>query len=116
MLKDIEIEDKLCNFVMDFGDDLNSLELLVFFCRHPRVKFNRTAVIHALLANQFDAGIALKRLIDKKIIITNNEHGVTLYSLTKEEPVNSLASELVNIDQNQWQKILGQILKAQGIQ
>jgi hypothetical protein len=116
MLRDIDIEDKLCVFIKDFGDDLNSLELLVFFCRHPRVKFNRTAVVHALLANQFDAGIALKRLIDKKIVLTNNENGITLYSLTKEEPVNSLASVLVNIDQNQWQNILVQILKAQGIQ
>jgi hypothetical protein len=116
MLKDIDIEDKLCVFIKDFGDDLNSLELLVFFCRHPRVKFNRIAVVHALLANQFDAGIALKRLIDKKIIITNSENGITLYSLTKEEPVNSLAPVLVNIDQNQWQNILVQILKAQGIQ
>jgi hypothetical protein len=116
MLKDIEIEDKLGNFIRELGDDLNSLELLVFFCRHPRVKFNRTAVIHALLANQFDAGIALKKLIDKKIVLTCFENGITLYSLTKEEPVNSLSSVIVNIDQNQWQKILEQILKAQGIQ
>jgi predicted methyltransferase len=115
-LKDIDIEDKLCNFIKDFGDDLNSLELLVFFSRHPRAKFNRTAVIHALVTKHFDTGIALKRLIERNIVVTCNENGITLYSLTKEEPAHSLASELVNIDQQQWQKILEQILKAQGIQ
>jgi hypothetical protein len=115
MLRDVDIEDKLYIFIKDFCDDLNSLELLVFFSRHPRAKFNRTAVIHALLSNQFDAGIALKRLIDKEMVVMHNENGVTLYSLTRKEPDHSLASELVNIDQNKWQKIVQQILKAQEI-
>jgi len=37
---------------------------------------------------------------------------MTLYSLTKEEPAHSLASELINIDQLRWQKVLEQILKS----
>jgi hypothetical protein len=115
MLRDIDIEDKLFNFIKNFCDDLNSLELLVFFSRHPKAKFNRTAIIHALLANQFDAGIALKRLIDKEMVITHSENGITLYSLTRKEPAHSLASELVNIDQSKWQKIVQQIIKAQEI-
>jgi hypothetical protein len=114
-LKDIDVEDKLCNFIKDFCDDLNSLELLIFFSRHPLAKFNRTAVVHALLAKQFDAGIALKRLIDKRIIVTSNVNGMTLYSLTREEPSYTLAVELVNIDQSKWQRVLEQILKAQNI-
>jgi hypothetical protein len=116
MLRDIGIEDKLYTFIKDYCDDLNSLELLVFFSRHPKAKFNRTAVIHALLANQFDAGIVLKRLIDKEVVVTHTENGVTLYSLTRKEPAYSLACELINIDQNKWQKIVQQILKAQEIE
>lgn len=114
-MKDIDVEDKLCNFIKDFCDDLNSLELLIFFSRHPLARFNRTAVVHALLAKQFDAGIALKRLIDKNIVIASNENGMTLYSLTKEEPIHSLAVELINVDQSKWQRVLEQILKAQDI-
>jgi hypothetical protein len=114
-LKDIDVEDKLCNFIKDFCDDLISLELLIFFSRHPLARFNRTAVIHALLNNQFDTGIALKRLMDKKIVIASNENGMTLYSLTREEPAHSLAVELVTIDQSKWQRVLEQILKVQGI-
>ncbi len=116
-MKNIEIEDKLCNFVRAFGEDLCSLELLLFFSRHPKARFNRTAVLHApITSGQFDTGIALKNLIDKKIVVTHCENGITLYALTKEEPLHSLASELINIDQRQWQIILEQILNAQGIQ
>jgi len=115
-LKDIEIEDKLCGFIRDLAEDLASLELLLFFSHHPHARFNRTAVLHAITHKQFDTSIALKRLIDKKIIVTYSENGLTLYALTKQEPVHSLAAELINIDQRQWQKILEQILKAQGIQ
>jgi hypothetical protein len=115
-LRDIDIEDKLCNFIKDFGDDLFSLELLLFFSRHPHARFNRTAVVHALTTKQFDTGIALKRLIDKKIVVTYCENGVTLYALTKEEPLHTLAANLINIDQRQWQIIVEQILNAQEIQ
>jgi hypothetical protein len=115
-LKDIDVEDKLCNFIKEFCDDLNCLELLVFFGRHPQARFNRTAVIHAPLTNRFDTAIALKRLLDKKTITTSNENGMTLFSLTKEEPIHTLATELVNIDQNKWQKVLAQILKAQDLE
>ncbi len=115
-MKDIDIEDKLCNFIKDFGDDLCSLELLLFFSRHPNARFNRTAVLHALTTKQFDTGIALKQLIDKKIVVTYSENGITLYALTKEEPAHSLAAQLINIDQHQWQIILEHLLNAQGIQ
>ena len=115
-MKDIDLEGKLITFIKDFGDDLCSLELLLFFSRHPNARFNRTAVIHSLTTRQFDTGIALKRLIDKKIIVTYTENGLSLYALTKEEPAHSLATQMVSIDQYQWQIILGYILDAQGIE
>jgi hypothetical protein len=115
-VKNIDIEDKLYSFIKDFGDDLNSLELLLFFSRHPLARFNRTAVIHAVTSQQFDTGIALKRLTDQKIVVTYFENGINLYALTKEEPLHSLASQLNNIDQRQWQIILEHILDAQGIE
>lgn len=116
MVKSIDIEDNLFSFIREFGDDLNSLELLLFFSRHPNARFNRSAVIHAVSSQQFDTGITLKKLIDKKIIITCFENGITLFALTKEEPAHSLACQMKNIDQRQWQIILGHLLDAQGIE
>ncbi len=72
--------------------------------------------MHAVTAKQFDTGIALKRLVEKKIVVTYSENGITLYALTREEPAHSLASALVSVDQRQWQIVLEHILDAQGIQ
>ena len=115
-MNDIDIEDKLCNFINDFGDDLCVLELLVFFSRHPHARFNRTSILHVLTSKQFDTSIALKQLIDKKMVVAYSENGITLYALTKEEPAHSLAAQLITIDQRQWQIILEHLLNAQGIQ
>lgn len=115
-MKDIGIEDKLCNFIKNFSDDLYCLELLMFFSQHPNARFNRSAVLHALTIEHFETSISLKRLIAKKIVVTYSENGNTLYGLTKEEPEHSLAVNLINIDQHQWQIILEQLLNAQGIQ
>jgi hypothetical protein len=111
----IELDEDICNFIREFGGDLSSLELLLFFSRHPNTRFNRTAVMQALVTRQFDTGIILQRLIKKKMVVTCDDNGVTLYGLTKEEPAHSLAARLVNIGQLQWQVILEQILDAQGI-
>jgi hypothetical protein len=115
-VKDTQIEDKLGNFIKEFSEDLCSLELLLFFSRHPHARFNRTAVLHALTTKKFDTHAALKILVDKKIVVSCFENGITLYTLTKEEPAHSLAAQLVNIDQRQWQVILAHILDGQGIQ
>jgi hypothetical protein len=112
---DFKLEDRLCDFIKDFGDDLCSLELVLFFGRHPHARFNRTAVIHALNSGRFDCGGALKRLIDRKLVVTCLENGMALYALTKEEPAHSIVIELKKIDLRQWQTILEQILAAQGI-
>lgn len=114
-MADFVLEDNLFTFIKEFADDLNSLELLLFFSRHPNARFNRTAIIHAVNSRKFESSVALKKLIEKQIIITTFENGVYLYSLTHDEPVYSLAGRLVKIDQGQWQVILECILDAQGI-
>jgi hypothetical protein len=115
-VKDIGIEEKLCEFVKEIGQDLNSLELLLFFSRHPNARFNRTATLHAVTSKSFDTGIALKRLVEKKIVVTYFENGITLYALTKTEPAHSLAVEMITIDQSRWSVILEYILDANGFQ
>lgn len=115
-MKYIEIEDKLCNFIKEFSDNLYCLELLMFFSRHPNARFNRSAILHAVNIEHFEASVSLKHLIDKKMVIAYSENGITLYGLTKQEPAHSLAAQLTSIDQSQWQIILEQLLNAQGIQ
>jgi hypothetical protein len=115
-VREIQIEDRLNNFIKIFSEDLCSLELLLFFSRHPHARFNKTAILHASTTKKLDASAALEWLVDKKIVISHPENGIVLYSLTKEEPAHSLAVQLVDIDQRQWQMILESILDAQGIQ
>jgi hypothetical protein len=115
-VKDVKIEDKLSNFIDEFSDNLYCLELLMFFSRHPNARFNRSAILHSVKIEHFEASISLKHLVDKKVIVAHSENDITLYGLTKEEPAHTLASQLVSIDQNQWQIILDQLLNAQGIQ
>jgi hypothetical protein len=114
-MKDFGIDQKLCEFVKEFGDDLSSLEMLLFFGRHPNARFNRTAVIHALSSRRSDTGRTLKNLIDKNFVTTHAEYGIMLYALTRQEPTRSLIIEMVNIDQHQWQILLEPILQSQGI-
>jgi len=114
-VKDVEIEDKLSNFINQFADNLYCLELLMFFSRHPNARFNRSAVLHSVKIAHFEASISLKHLVDKKVVVAYSENEITLYGLTKEEPAHSLASKLVSIDQSRWQIILDQLLDAQGI-
>jgi hypothetical protein len=114
-LKEIKIEDQLCSFIKEFCDDLCSLELLLFFSRHPNARFNRAAVLHAVSTKRFDTGLALKKLIDLKVVDTYTENNLTLYALTKNEPTHDLACQMLTIDQSQWPLILLQILEAQDI-
>jgi hypothetical protein len=114
-VNDIEIEDKLSYFIKEFSDNLYCLELLMFFSRHPNARFNRSAILHSVNIEHFEASISLKHLTDKKMVIAYPENGITLYGLTKQEPAHSLAAQLINIDQQQWQVILQQLLNAQGI-
>jgi hypothetical protein len=109
-VEDVKTHNQLADFIKDFCDDLCSFELLLFFGRHPNARFNRTAVLRALAARRFDTAIALKRLTDRKLVITHFENGITLYALTKEEPAYSIVAELRNIDHLQWQTLAEQII------
>jgi len=113
-LEDLQLEANLQNLIAELSDDLYTLELLIFFSRHPHARFNNAAVLRAVHNRPYDTNVALKKLITRKIIVTQFENGINLYSLTTEEPVHSMCSKLVNIDQQQWRMILENILDIQG--
>lgn len=112
MMIDIAIQNKLLEFIKDFGDDLSSLELLLFFGRHPHTRFNQTAIVQALNVRQFDRAKALRCLINKGLVVTCSENGITLYSLTRDASQRSLVLGLLDINQHQWQLIAERILQA----
>jgi hypothetical protein len=114
-VRNIQVDDTLSKFIAEFGDDLCSLELLLFFGRHPNARFNHAAVVHALGPRQFDAGIALKKLREKDLVSASSSNGVYLFGLTRDEQIRDMVESMVNIDQRQWQTILEKILDAQGI-
>ncbi len=110
-MQDISIQKKLCDFIQDFGDDLDSLELLLYFCRHPDARFNLTAVFHASSAKRFDTTKSLKRLTYKGLVVTCEESGNKLYTLTRDVHLRGLALGLLQIDQRQWRMIAERILR-----
>lgn len=106
----MQTNNNLFDFIKGFGDDLCSLELLLFFGRHPNARFNRTAVLRVLTARKFDTAIALKNLINQNLVVTHFENGITLYGLTKEEPAYSIVTGMKNVDLLQWQSLVEQII------
>ncbi|MDP2917786.1 MAG: hypothetical protein Q8O16_07665 [Dehalococcoidia bacterium] len=111
-MQDIAVQDKLLEFINDFGDDLSSLELLLFFGRHPHARFNRAAVAHALNIRRIDLVKSLRCLIDRKLVVTCVENDVTLYSLTRDASLQTLVLGLLDIGQHQWQLIAERIIQA----
>jgi hypothetical protein len=99
-------ETRLQEFIESSEIDIDCLELLMFFGRHPQLKFNRSALInvagHSLTACQK----ALNNLVKNKIVIRTLENGMPLYSLTKTEPEFSFISRILELDRNRRQSLV----------
>lgn len=106
LVVEITTEVDTNDIIKDLGGNYKSFELLLFFCHHPDTRFSRNAINHAIEAEQLEIATALNELIEKKIVVLSTQNNIGLYSLTKEEPVHSLASILMNIDYSQRCKIL----------
>ncbi len=104
---------KLCQFTEKYTDDQCCLlELIQFFGRYPHTRFSRLAVIHALNGRRLSTERALRYLVDKGVVKRYSENNVSLYSLTEDESLCSLALGLAKIDWCQWQLLLKQIYPA----
>ena len=111
---EIAIAEKLYQFIKEYADDHYCLELLRFFGGYPHARFSGLAVVHALDVNGRRLYIerVLRHLIDKGVVKTYIENNVCLYSLTEDESLRSLASDLANLDWRQWQLVVRQIYPA----
>ncbi len=109
------LQERLRQFINQYADDQCCLlELLQFFGRYSHTRFSMLTVIHALNGRRLYTERALRHLIDKGVVKRYSENNVSLYSLTEDESLCSLALELAKLDWCQWQLLLGQTYSASG--
>jgi len=110
----ITIAEELCQFVKRYVDDHYCLELLRFFGGFPHARFSGLAVVHALNSDRgkLHTERALKQLVDKGVVRMSIDNNISLYSLTEDESLCSLASDLAKLDSRQWQLMFRQTIEA----
>lgn len=65
-----------------YADDTHCLDLLAFFNQHPRTRFSRLVLVHAI--NKSKPALidrALKRLVKDGLVILHTDKIVALYSI-----------------------------------
>ncbi len=94
-------EEHLRRLVNEYSDDrVCLLEFLRFWGRHPSTRFNQPAILHSL--DCVDPGhlrSALTYLVNKEVVVKNNQTEENYYQLTQAEP---LRSELLNLSRRDW--------------
>jgi hypothetical protein len=107
----IAVAEELDQFLREYADSHYCVEVLRFFGKYPRARFSGLAVAHALNVNggRLYVEKALRHLTDKGVVKTYIENNVHLYSLTEDESLSSLASDLAKLDWHQWQLVVSQI-------
>jgi hypothetical protein len=69
-----------------YANDTHCLELLQFFGKHPRTRFSRLALVHALNNGKLCViDRSLKRLVNDGVVILHSDKIVALYSLAGEK-------------------------------
>ena len=101
-----EVEDKISHLVREYGDDHCSLDLLMFFGRHPYARFSRMAIAHSIDAQRLNIDRPLKQLITDGLVRMYVENGLTVYSLTEDASLCELVTLLVSLDWYRWQTML----------
>jgi hypothetical protein len=102
---------KTLQLIKEYVGDNHCLELLRFFGRYSRARFNRLAIVHGLyngnahsVAHSMEK--ALKRLVENKLICSSVENGIVLYSLTEDELARDIICNFATLDLPQWQIVL----------
>jgi hypothetical protein len=78
----ISATEKLDEVIKEYDDDRSCQEVLFFLGRHPRTRFSRLAIVHALNGYRWYTEQALNRLADDGVIKRYVENDVPLYSLS----------------------------------
>lgn len=78
----IATRETLHEVIGGYTDDQGCQEVLLFLGRHPRTRFSRLAIIHALNGYKWYTEHALNRLTDDGVIKRYLDGPVPLYSLS----------------------------------
>jgi hypothetical protein len=93
-------EEHLRRLVSEYPDDrICLLEFLRFFGRHPSARFNQPAILHSLDCDPCNMRSALSYLVNKEVVVEQNQSKIAYYQLTESEP---LRSELLSLSRHDW--------------
>ena len=99
-------EESLYRFLEEHGNNRVKRELLLFWGMHPNAKFSRFAICYAVDSNKLDMKMALRDMVEAKLLDTHIYNGVTLYSLTTNEDRRRPLLALAALGWNRWQLML----------
>jgi hypothetical protein len=82
VVSQVASRDKLYEAIKGYADDRSCQEVLLFLGRHPRTRFSRLAIVHALNGYKWYTEQALNRLTSDGVIRRCVEGDLPLYSLS----------------------------------
>ena len=82
VVSQVATREKLYEVIKGYADDRSCQEVLLFLGRHPRTRFSRLAIVHALNGYKWYTEQALSRLTSDGVIKRCLEGTVPLYTLS----------------------------------
>ena len=84
------------------------LALLRFFVSHPKGRFSKLAIVHAIddSDSKLEVEKALVQMVDEGILDMNIENDISFYLLTREATVRQIVLDMGEFDWRHWQLVL----------
>ncbi len=91
-----------------FISNQHCLALLRFFAAHPKGRFSKLAIIHAIddECNRIEMGQALDEMVAEKVLDVVQDSNVIYYKLTQEEALRRLVMNMAIFEWSDWQLVL----------
>jgi hypothetical protein len=85
----------------------SSLGIVRFFAAHPRGRFSKLAIVHAMddTDSRKDIEKAMADLVVAGVLTTVTENRVCYFRLTHAEPVHGIVTKTADMDWRQWQLV-----------
>jgi N-glycosylase/DNA lyase len=75
------VTDRTREIGIEYSGDQYCREVIRFLKQHPRTRFSRLAIVHALSSYKWCIEQALNRLTAEGVVQRYSENGISLYSL-----------------------------------
>jgi hypothetical protein len=90
----IPIEINIRHFSKEYADDPHCLEVILFLAKHPRTRFSKEVIVHALNTKTVYIEKTIRRLISDGIMKKHARNNVFFYSLTEDKSILDSVSNL----------------------